>query len=201
VLRVYHAPLTRSVRILWLLEELGLPYEAVRVEFAPPASGFFSQKTPLGKFPVLEDGELVMAESGAILEYVLERYGGGRLAPPVGSPARGPFLQWIHFSEGTLYPPLGTIVWHTFYKRDAASLPAVIDDARGRAHSALDFLARALDGSDYLLGAEFSAADIMMGYSLIVARTLGVLADQYPELERYLGRLEARPAFATASVA
>lgn len=200
MLTLYHAPRTRSVRILWLLEELGLDYELRKVDFVPP-SQTFSQRTPLGKLPVIEDGDVVICESGAILEYVLERYGDGRLAPPVDSSLRGPFLQWIHFAEGTAYPPLGTIIWHSFYKRDASELPSVIDDARGRARSALDFLAKALSGREYLVGDEFSAADIMMTFTLEVARVLGVLDEGYPELSRYLSRMQERPAFQRALAA
>jgi glutathione S-transferase len=88
MIKLYFAPRTRSVRILWLLEELELPYELARVEFAAPAERFFAQQTPLGKLPTIEDGDVVMCESGAIVEYILERYGGGRLAPPVGSRER-----------------------------------------------------------------------------------------------------------------
>src|SRR5262245_31508468 len=117
MLVLYYAPRTRSVRIRWLLEELGLPHELRRVPFTPPTGRWFSQATPSGKFPVLEDGEVTMFESGAILEYVLERYGEGRLAPPVGSPRRAEFLQWAHFAEATAFAPLGIIVWHTFYKQ------------------------------------------------------------------------------------
>src|SRR5262249_41812120 len=108
---LYYAPRTRAVRIRWLLEELGLPYELRRVPFAAPQN-VFTQATPLGKFPVIEDGDVTIGESGAILEYVLERYGDGRLAPAIGSSLRGPFLQWVHFAESTAFPPLGTIVWH-----------------------------------------------------------------------------------------
>lgn len=200
MIRLYHAPRTRSVRIRWLLEELGLPYELRTVDFSPP-SRTFSQRTPLGKLPVIEDGDVVICESGAILEYILERHGAGRLAPCVGSPLRGPFLQWVHFAEGTAYPPLGVIVWHTLYKRDAESVPAVIEDARERARAALDFVEQAISGREYLLGKEFSGADIMMGFTLAVARALGVLDDRYPELERYLPRLEARSAFRRAMAA
>ena len=89
MLRLYHAPRTRSVRVLWLLEELGLPHELVTVPFKAPSSEFFVQETPLGKIPTLEDGDVVLCESGAIVEYILERYGEGRLAPAVGSPLRG----------------------------------------------------------------------------------------------------------------
>jgi glutathione S-transferase len=176
---------------------LGLPYELRAVEFSPP-SRTFSQRTPLGKLPVIEDGDLVICESGAILEYIIERYGGGRLAPPVGSPLRGQYLQWVHFAEGTAYPPLGIIVWHRFYKGDADSLPRVIHDAQDRASSALDFLENALTGKDYLLGGDFSGADIMMGFTLAVARTLGVMDERYPHLARYMTSLEARLAFQRA---
>jgi glutathione S-transferase len=200
MITLYHAPRTRSVRIRWLLEELGVPYELRTVEFSRP-SRTFSQRTPLGKLPVVEDGDVVICESGAILEYILERHDEGRLAPRVGSPLRGPFLQWVHFAEGTAYPPLGVIVWHTLYKRDADSLPSVIEDAQERARAALDFVEQAISGREYLLGEAFSGADIMMGFTLAVARALGVLDDRYPGLARYLSRLEARSAFQRAIAA
>ena len=120
MIKLYYAPRTRSVRIVWLLEELGLPYTLERVEFQPPARDFFVQKTPLGKLPTIEDGDVVMGESGAIVEYILERYGNGRLAPPIGSPLRPRFLQWLHFAESTAFPPLGIVVWLTLYRTDAA---------------------------------------------------------------------------------
>ncbi len=198
MLRVWYAPRTRAVRVVWLLEELGLPYELERVEFKPPTGGFFSQDTPMGKLPVLEDGPVVMAESGAILEYIVERYGRGELAPSVGAPLRGPYLQWVHYAEGTAYPPIGTIVWHSLYKQDAAEVPGVIEDARGRAHSALAFVEAALEGQSYLLGEVFSAADIMMGFTGVAARTLGVLDERYPNWNVYLDRLLARPALQKA---
>jgi glutathione S-transferase len=200
MITLYHAPRTRSVRILWLLEELGLPYELKKVEFSRPAKTF-SQRTPLGKLPVIEDGEVMICESGAILEYVIERYGRGHLTPEIGSPLRGRFLQWIHFAEGTAYPPLGVIVWHTLYKRDADSLPGVIEDARDRARAALDFLEQALAGKTYLLGDDFSGADIMVGFTLAVARALGVMDDRYSQLAPYLTRLEGRSAFQRALAA
>ena len=200
MITLYFAPRTRAVRILWLLEELGLPYELKKREFAPP-SKTFSQQTPLGKFPVIEDGDVVISESGAILEYILERYGEGRLAPAIGSPLRGPFLQWIHFAEGTAYPPLGNLVWHSFYKRDADELPSVVADAKGRARDALDFAAQALADRDYLLGAEFTAADIMLGFTLAVAQVVGVLDERDAVLTRYLERLQSRPAFQKAASA
>src|SRR5262245_54351832 len=198
MIKLYFAPRTRAVRVRWLLEELGLPHELRRVAFNRP-DRVFSQETPLGKFPVIEDGDVTICESGAIVEYILERYGEGRLAPAIGSPLRGEFLQWIHFAEGTAFPPLGVIVWHTLYEGNAAEIPDVIASARRRALGALDFLERALAGKTYLLGSEFSAADIMMGFTLAAARVLGVLDERYPALTGYLARLESRPAFQRAA--
>jgi glutathione S-transferase len=198
MLKLYFAPRTRAVRVRWLLEELGLPHELARVEFNRP-SHTFAQSTPLGKLPVIEDGDTTIGESGAIVEYILERYGNGRLAPAVGSPLRGEFLQWVHFAESTAFPPVGVIVWHTLYEQNADRFPEVIQSARGRALEAFGFVDRRLEGRDHLLGAEFSAADIMMGFTLFAARALGVLDDRYPNVSRYLARLEARPAFRTAA--
>jgi len=198
MLTLYYAPRTRSVRIRWLLEELGLPHELRRVPFAPPRA-MFTQSTPGGKFPVLVDGDTVIFESGAILEYVLERHANGRLAPPVGSPLRGPFLQWVHFAESTAFPPIGIIVWHTLYKQNAAEVPSVIEDARDRAVAGFDVLERALAGRDFLLGDEFSGADVMMGFTLEAAKIMGLLGDAHPNLGAYLARLESRPAFQRAA--
>jgi glutathione S-transferase len=199
VIKLYFAPRTRSVRILWLLEELGLPYQLERVEFRPPSKQFFAQQTPLGKFPAIEDGGVVMSESGAIVEYLLERYGGGRLAPPPGSPERARFLQWLHFAESTAFPPLGILVWLTVYRDDAANHPELVADTRARAAMGLDVLERELEGRHYLVGDEFSAADVMMGFTLLAARLLGVLVDgAHPAVHAYLARLEARPALQKA---
>ena len=198
MLKLYHAPLTRSARIVWLLEELGLRYEVEPVAFTPPAVPF-SQPTPSGKVPVLVDGDLTMFESGAILEYVLERYGEGRLAPPPGTPARGTFLQWVHFAEATAAPPIGDVVRQMLFRTEAERVPGVLEEARERARVTFAVVERALAGRDYLLGREFSAADVMMGYTLAVARLVGVLdpATQ-PNLAAYFARLEERPAFRKA---
>jgi glutathione S-transferase len=197
MIKLYYAPRTRAVRVRWLLEELGVPHELARVEFNRP-SHTFAQSTPLGKLPVIEDGDTTIGESGAIVEYILERYGDGRLAPPIGSPLRGEFLQWVHFAESTAFPPIGVIVWHTLYEQNADRFPEVMQSARGRALEALGFVDRRLEGRDYLLGAEFSGADVMMGFTLFAARALGVLDDRYPNVTRYLARLEERPAFRKA---
>jgi glutathione S-transferase len=197
MITLHHAPLTRSVRILWLLEELGLPYRLETVRFAVPVRPF-SQQTPSGKLPVIEDGDLVLFESGAILEYLLERYGEGRLAPAPGTPLRGPFLQWVHFAEATLMPPLGHLVRHLVFKPEAERIPAVVAEARALAAAALDVVERALAGRAHLLGDAFSAADIMMGYGVQAAQWYGVLGAPHPHAAAYLARLAERPAFRVA---
>ncbi len=198
MIKLYHSPRTRSVRIYWLLEELGLPYELEVVPFVPPLPPArpFAQRSPFGKVPALQDGDLTMFESGAILEYILERYGEGRLMPGPGAPLRPVFLQWVHFAEATAFPPLGNIAWHRF-KQDAESIPDAMADYHVWAEAALDTLERALAEKDYLLGREFSGADVMMGYTLECAKWFGLL-DQRPNASAYLARLESRPAFQKA---
>jgi glutathione S-transferase len=195
VIKLYFAPRTRAVRVVWLLEELGLPYELERAEFVPPAVDFFSQRTPTGKFPTLVDGDLVMCESGAIVEYLLEQYGEGRLAPAVGSVDRPAYLQWLHFAESTAFPPLGIIVWLTRYRGGAEALAELLEDARLRAASGFEFLERSLEDKVYVVGAAFTAADIMLGFTLVAGQALGVLDDRFPKTKAYLARLMQRPAF------
>ena len=194
MLKLYYAPLTRAVRVRWLLEELGLPYELERGSFEPTTDRFFVQKTPTGKYPTLVDGDVTLSESGAIVEYILERYGEGRLAPPVGSRERADYLQWLHYAEGTAFPPVGIVVWLTRYRDDGAGYPELLDAARGRAAAALAFLEQGLGDKTLLAGDEFSAADIMMGFTLVAAQATGVLDERFPKLLAYVGRLASRPA-------
>jgi glutathione S-transferase len=200
MIKLYHAPFTRSVRIYWLLEELGIPYQLETVSFQSNAIPF-GQASPAGKFPAIQDGDLTMFESGAILEYIIERYGKGRLAPAPDSSLRGRYLQWVHFAEATAFPPLGTLAWHMIFKKDADTIPTAIADYRGLATAALRVVESALDRQEYLLESGFSGADIMMGFTLAVAKALGVLTDQFPNVAAYLQRLEARPAFQKVALA
>ena len=199
-MKLYHSPRTRSIRIYWLLEELGIPFELAALEFTPDAlkSPSYLKVHPLGKVPSLEDGELTMFESGAIVEYILEKYGKGRLAPPPGSALRGPFLQWLHFAEATAMPPVVLIIAHSMLKPEAERIPAVVADGRTGAAAVLAALEGALAGKQYLLGHEFSAADIMMGYSLLLMKWLGLISEAYPNVAAYLARLEERPALQKA---
>jgi glutathione S-transferase len=198
VIKLWYAPLTRSIRVLWLLEELGVSYELERVEFEVPSSRFFVQDTPTGKLPTIEDGGLVLCESGAIVEYLVECYGEGRLAPPRGTPERGRYLQWIHMAEGTVFPPVGILVWLSRYRTDGDEYAALQEATRARAEAGVQFVENELSSGQYLLGDDFSAADVMMGFSLVAARFMDVIDDRYPAVQAYLSRLEQRPAYREA---
>jgi glutathione S-transferase len=200
MIKLYHSPRSRSARIVWLLEEIGLPYEIQALQFTPESmkGPEYLEVNPLGKVPSIQDNGLTMYESGAIVEYILEKYGKGRLAPAPGSAGRPMFLQWLHFAEATAMPPLADIAQHSFLRAEADRIPAVVADAQVRACAVLDVIETALAGRQYLLGDQFSAADIMMGYSLQLARWFGLLTDKYPNIVAYMGRLEQRPAFSKA---
>ncbi len=200
MIKLYHAPRTRSVRILQLLEELGIEYELETIEFNRPTESTYAQATPLGKLPVIEDGDVVMCESGAIVQFILERYDREHLlSPPLESPLRGRFLQWMSFAESTAYPPIGIAVWYTLYRPDAPGGAEVVADQKGRAAEALDFLEDQLGEGPWLLGEAFSAADVMLGFTLTVAQLFGVLSERHPRTQGYLARLQVRPAFQKAA--
>jgi glutathione S-transferase len=197
---LYHAPLSRSLRVRWLLEELGLPYQLEKRSFAELKTPAYLAIHPLGKVPAIRDGELVMFESGAIVQYLLERYGEGRLEPKPGSPERAAYLQWFHFAEAGVTPPVGLIVQHTRLRPEPERIPAVVEDATKLAKNALAVVDRGLAGRPWL-ASEFSAADVMMGYSVKLASLFGLVGDDVPQLRAYLARCEERPAFRRAAAA
>lgn len=194
VITIYHAPMSRSVRVRWVLEELGLPHHVAARAHAELKEPEHIALHPLGKVPVLTDGDLVLLESGAIVQYLLESYGHGRLEPARGSPARPGFLQWIHFAEATLMPPLSLILQHTRIRRPEDRIAALVPDATQIAQDALGVVEAALEGREWLTG-ELSAADIMMGYSVWLANVLQLVTKEFPNVKAYLARCNARPAF------
>ena len=197
LIKLYHCKGTRSIRIYWLLEELGIPFELCEMQMRITGRTH-TQPVPGGKFPAIEDGNVVMSESGAIVEYILDRYGEGRLQPARESAQWGEFLQWLHFAEGTAFPNLQNVAFHSHQLPPDKRVQAVIDLEMPFVEGMLDRVNQALAGRSYLLGAEFSAADIMLGFSLFLAKRLRLLGP-YPNIAGWLERLEARPALQKAA--
>lgn len=194
MLTLYHAKRTRSARVLWLLEELEIPYELVSQEFIPSTGKFFQQETPTGKYPTITDGDVTMFESGAIVQYILERYGNARLQPAHNTPAYATFLQWFHFAESTAFPPMGVMVWITRYRGEGDQYQDLLKDSEARARSGFDLLEKHLSQNAYVAGEAFSAADIMMGFTLLAASQLNLIDDAYPSIGAYMARITERPA-------
>lgn len=200
MLKVHHLPASRSCRVVWLLEELGLPYEidAKSLSDGSLRTDAYRAKNPLGRVPTLEDEGTVFYESGAILQYVLERYGEGRLEPEITSPARALYLQWFHWAEATLMPPIVLINGNRFVLKEADRSEAALRVARRQLAKALAVLDGAVAGKKFLVDDQLSAADIMAGYAVTNAKMVGELPDEPEAVHAWLDGLAARPAYQRA---
>jgi glutathione S-transferase len=193
---VHHLNDSRSERILWLLEELGVPYEVKRYErdpqtrLAPPE---LKAVHPLGKSPVITDGGQVVHESGAIIDHIIRRHGGGRLAPALGSEAYETYNQWLHYAEGSAMLPLLLLMYVSRLGEAGAPLHPRIESEIAN-HMA--YVETALADRDWLLG-EFSAADVQMSFVGEVLGAFGRLG-AYPNIQAWVKRFQARPAYRTA---
>ena len=209
---VHHLNNSRSQRVLWLLEELGLEYDIRRYQrdpdtmLAPPE---LRAVHPLGKSPVVTDGELTLAESGAIIEYLVDRYAQGRLAPSAGSRERLRYTYWLHYAEGSAMPPL--LLKLVFQRVGSAKMPFFAKPvARGIAAQVqrtfvdpqialhLDFMEDELSRSRWFAGEEFSAADIQMSFPVEAAAARAGLDASRPRLMAWLDAIHARPAYRRA---
>ena len=212
MIAVHHLNNSRSQRILWLLEELGLPYEVKRYQrdaktmLAPPE---LRAVHPLGKSPVISDGDLTIAESGAIVEYLVEKYGTGKLAPAPETPERLRYTYWMHFSEGSAMPPL--LMKLIFDRIESGPMPFFARPiARAIARKGkssfvqpnidriLDFMESELGRHAWFAGAAFSAADIQMSFPLEAAAMRGGLNESRPKLWAFLKQIHERPAYQRA---
>ena len=209
---VHHLDNSRSQRVLWLLEELAIPYEIKhyardsKTMLAPPELRAIH---PLGKAPVITDGSLVLAESGAILEYLVDTYGGGRLKPAPGTPERVQYLYWMHYAEGSVMTPL--LFKLVFDVIETAQMPFFVRPvAKGIASRTkstfiqpqielhLDFVEGELAKNEWFAGAEFTAADVAMSFPLEVAAGRAGLDRSRPKAMAFLDRIHARPAYRAA---
>jgi glutathione S-transferase len=194
--KIYYAPNTRAVRIVWLFKELGLAYELERFQLGERRmrGPEYLAVHPLGRVPAFEDDDGTrLFESGAIVQYVLARYGAGRLAPEVSSRDYAPYLQWFHYAEGMIMPPVNTLVVETVLLPAERRNPVNVERAVKLLGRMLETVDAHLAGREFLAGA-FSAADIMTGHATIVAAKLGADVSDKPNVRAYIERLNARPA-------
>jgi glutathione S-transferase len=211
VITVHHLENSRSQRVLWLLEELALPYEIVRYArhpktmLAPPE---LRRIHPLGKAPVITDGDKTLAESGAILEYLVDAYGQGRLIPPPGTPARLRYTMWMHYAEGSAMPPLvmklvfsrlpgrTPKLLRPLVRRVMAAAQSGFVDPQIKAHA--DYWEAELSHHPWFASEGFTAADIQMSFPLEAAATRGRGTEGRPKVQAFLERIHARPAYLRA---
>lgn len=212
MITVHHLNNSRSQRILWLLEELGLEYEIKRYQrdpatmLAPPS---LREVHPLGKSPVITDDGQTVAESGAIVEYLIGRYGNGRLIPAANSPERLRYTYWLHFAEGTMQPQL--LLKLLFNRIEKGPMPFFVRPvARGISHKVkstfidpnlmrqFDYVEAELRRSEWFAGAELSGADVQMSFPLEAAASRGGLDARWPKIMSFLERIHARPAYRKA---
>jgi len=209
---VHHLNNSRSQRVLWLLEELGISYEVKRYErdaktmLAPPE---LLAIHPLGKSPVIVDGAVTMAESGAIIEYLVDKYGAGRLIPPPGSPERLRYTYWLHYAEGSAMPPL---LFRLVFNRIATNpapwpvsaiarrIASTVDKSfiTPNLNRHLDYMESELSAHAWFAGEHFTAADVQMSFPLEAAASRGGLNASRPKLMAFLDRIHGRDAYKRA---
>ena len=196
MLTLHFAPNSRAGRILWLLEELQLPYKLNRMDFHPKdlKSDEPRSRHPLGRVPVLDDGDVSIYESGAIVEYVLERHKNAGMKPSTDAPEFPAYLQWFHYCEGMVMPPVNTIVVQTVLLPAARRDETALAQAQKLLNRSLVPVEEALEGKEYLIG-DFSAADIMLGHACFMANRLGCVTQEMANLKSYVARIAQRPAF------
>ena len=199
MVKIYHVAGTRGLRAIWTCEELAIPYEVEVISFdaAFRASPKWRKLNPVGKVPAMTDGELVMFESGAMVQYLVDRYGQGKLQPKPGTPDHAHYLQWSWFAEATFSRPLGEVVNHGREFPGDRRITEVVDEMKNRATLSLEAVAEEISDKQYLVAEEFSAADIMMGYTIMLADRL--LDKPLPDkIIPYWERLNEREGFTIA---
>lgn len=169
---VYHLPRSRSMRVLWLLEELNLPYSVETLDFIPGNFGGedYSKIHPLNKVPAFKDGKMVMFESVAIMQYVMDKYGSANLVPNINDPEYGSYLQWLHYGESSLAPVIATLMYQRHFFEPEKRSKVMDDWGQAELKKMFSLLENQLGDHDYILESGFSAADISVGYCLLLTR-------------------------------
>ena len=197
--KLYHCPNSRSVRPLWTLEEMGLDYELIVMDF-PPRTQYpgYLEINPLGTVPTFLDGDLTMTESAAICQYLVDKYGPHPVGMTSADPEYGDYLNWLHRSDATLTFPQALVLRYTRLEPEERRIPQVVEDYTIWYLSRLRSVEAALEGREYLVGGRFTIADIAVSYALQMGERLG-LAERYkPNCKRYLADMKKRPAFIRA---
>lgn len=198
MIEVHHLNNSRSQRVLWMLEELAVPYTVVRYErdartmFAPPE---LKAVHPLGRSPVIRDGDFVLAESGAIIEYLAERYGADRFVPQRGTREYESCRYWVHYAEGSLMMQL---LVKLYLDRVGEPAKALLERIDGAVRMHLAYVEDSLGSSQFLTGSALTVADVQMSFPLEVSVAQGMLGAAHPRLRALLTRLHGRPAYRAA---
>ena len=200
MITIYHSPLSRSMRVLWFCEEIGLDYrlESMEMFSAAMKRPEYLAVNPLGKVPAIEDDGFVLWETSAILQYLDARYGDGLLIPPRDTQAGALAVQWLEYGENPLTVIMGEIVAHGGALPEERRVPAVVERGREIAADLVNVVETSLGQQQWILGDAFSAADIMLVFGLMIADHLGYITDATPSVRAYLDRAMARPAFQRA---
>tara|TARA_B100000945_G_scaffold112346_1_gene89001 strand:- start:1988 stop:2629 length:642 start_codon:yes stop_codon:yes gene_type:complete len=201
MIKLYLTPNTRAGRIAWILEELNMEYELEILPFTKEGlkSPEHRARHALGRVPVIEDGDISIFESGAIIQYILDRYDDKGLKPEIDSNEYPYYLQWFHYCEGMVMPPMNQIVVQTVLLPEDRRDEKVLNQATNLLSKALTPVNEFLENKDYLIG-DFSAADCMLGHSCFMANRFGTVNDEMQNIKRYISNIESRPAFQKAIV-
>jgi len=201
LITIYHLNMSRSERIIWLMEELALPYKLEKFQRGPdllaPAS--LKQVSPLGKAPAIRDGDMTLIESGAIVEYIINRHGGGKLSVPVSSPDYPRYLQWMHFAEGSAMTQFLIHLFLSGFVPGVDQSAAMVVTFKGRTAEMLRYLDGELSRSPYFVGNNFTAADLMMNFPFgVLIKFLQYDLSPYPHIVKHLELIGQRPAYKKA---
>ena len=197
MLTIFHVPRTRSLRVVWLAEEMGIPYEVKPEQFGQPSPEFLAAN-PTGAFPAIRDGEVGMGESTAIMQYVADAYGPTPLALKPGDRRYADYLQFLTFGEASMAAYLNPVLMTRFMAPDDQKQNFTVDAAKNLFRGRLKALDAQLEKGEHMAG-DFTAADISVGYALGLGEMLEISADYSPKLQDYYARLQARPAYQRAA--